>query len=211
MYAPYAAWQATYGEVQRGDVLQQPALARTIELLAHEGPDAFYRGPIADAIASAVQELGGDLAATDLAAHAGEWVDPLRSSYRGVEVAELPPPTQGVSALEALRILDSLELPSDGVERLHLMIEATKLALSDRDRWVSDPTTMPRPADDLLSDGWIKARASEVDPAHAGTPSGVDPQPGGTAYLCAADADGLFRLARVVAHRMQLRVQAAFW
>jgi len=191
MYGQFAAWQAAYGDVQLGDVLCQPGMARTIELLAQDGPNAYYRGPIADAIASSVQELGGDMAAADLAAHAGEWVEPLRQSFHGVEVAELPPPTQGVSALEALRILDSVDLPPNGVERVHVMIEATKLALADRDRWVSDPATMPRPAEELLTDAWIKARAAEIDPRRAVTPSGVDPQPGGTAYLCAADADGL--------------------
>ena len=191
MYPQFAAWQAAYGSVQRGDVLRQPALARTIELLAKDGPDAYYRGPIAEAIASAVQELGGDLTVSDVATHAGEWVEPMRASYHGIEVAELPPPTQGVTVLEALRILDTMDLPREGVERMHVMIEATKLALADRDRWVSDPATMPRPAGDLLTDRWVKARADEIDPRRAVTPSGADPQPGGTAYLCAADADGL--------------------
>ncbi|MEX0666060.1 MAG: gamma-glutamyltransferase family protein [Acidimicrobiia bacterium] len=191
MYPGSTAWHGVYGDMQRGDVLRQPALARTIARLASDGPDSYYRGPIGEAIAVAVSESGGDLAPSDLSSHTGEWADPLLAQYREVEIAELPPPTQGVTALEALRILDAVGLPTAAGEREHVMIEATKLALADRDRWVTDPTTMPRSALDLLTDEWVKSRADEIDPARATTPSGGEPQPGGTAYLCAADGDGL--------------------
>src|SRR5262249_54025268 len=106
MYRGFDAWKQVYGDIGAGTVLRQPALARTIERLAAEGPDAYYRGPIAAAIAAAVEEGGGALTASDLAAHTGQWATPLRAPYRDVEIAELPPPTQGVTALEALRILD---------------------------------------------------------------------------------------------------------
>jgi gamma-glutamyltranspeptidase/glutathione hydrolase len=191
MYGEYAAWNDLYGGVQLGDVLRQPALARAIAKLAADGPEAYYRGPIGEAIAMTVQELGGDLRATDLAGHAGEWVDPLRAAYRDAEVAELPPPTQGVTALEALRILDTLDVPEEGAARAHLLIEAVKVALADREGWVSDPAAMPRPAAELLTDTWIEHRARTIDPERASEPGCAAPQPGGTAYLCAADADGL--------------------
>jgi gamma-glutamyltranspeptidase/glutathione hydrolase len=191
MYPDSPAWQAVYGNVHGGDWLRQSALARTIARLGSDGPDSYYRGPIGEAIAAAVQERGGDLAPGDLSSHTGEWVDPLLARYGDVEVAELPPPTQGVAALEALRILDVTGLPSSGAERDHVMIEAAKLALADRDRWVSDPAAMPRPASDLLTDEWVKSRSDAIDPSRATMPDRGDPAPGGTAYLCAADGDGL--------------------
>src|SRR6266700_2136544 len=114
MYEDFPALLETYGGAEAGRVLRQPGLARTIETLAADGPDAYYRGPIGTAIADAVQAGGGLLTVTDLAVHQGCWADPLRAPYRDVEIAELPPPTQGVTALEALRILDGFALPVDG-------------------------------------------------------------------------------------------------
>lgn len=191
MYPTSRHWQDVYAHVEAGTRLVQPALARTIETLAADGPEVYYRGEIAEAIATGVQGSGGALHASDLAGHEGEWVDPLLATYRDVAVAELPPPTQGVTALEALRILDGDALPKPGAAREHLLIEATKQALADRDRWVTDPSAMPRPASDLLDEGWISARRRALDPDRAVMPDPGVPQPGGTAYLCAADADGL--------------------
>jgi gamma-glutamyltranspeptidase/glutathione hydrolase len=172
-------------------VLRQPALATLIERLATDGPDGYYRGPVADAIVRAIGEGGGAMRAEDLATHGGEWTEPMRAAYRGLEIAELPPPTQGVTVLETLRILDGLELPPAGAAREHLLVEALKQAMSDRDRWVTDPAVMRHPATDLLTDGWISARRAALDPKRAVMPNPAVPQRGGTAYLCAADADGL--------------------
>ncbi len=191
MYADDAPWPDAYGAVETGAVLRQPALARTIERLAEDGPEAYYRGPVADAIAAAVQAAGGVLAPDDLARHEGRWAAPLRARYRDVEIAELPPPTQGVAALEALRILDGLDLPPDGPERQHLLIEAIKLALLDRDEHVTDPDAMRVPADALWSDDLVQSRRDAIDPDHAAAPAASIAHAGGTAYLCAADGDGL--------------------
>ena len=193
MYSQFHDWMAVYGDVRADAVLRQPALARTIEVLASEGPDAYYRGPVADAIEAAVGAAGGVLARDDLAAHEGEWVTPLRAAYRDTEVAELPPPTQGASALEALRILDGFGDfgTCDPVTREHLRIEAFKAAMADRDRWITDPDAMPLAASELLTDGWVAARRRGIDAGRAGAPDPARPQPGGTAYLCAADSDGL--------------------
>ncbi|HEY6317963.1 MAG TPA: gamma-glutamyltransferase family protein [Acidimicrobiia bacterium] len=187
----YGAWHAVYGDVGGGTWLRQPALARTIETLAADGPDAYYRGPIGEAIVETLGAHGGAMAAADLTAHVGEWVDPLHGAYRDVDVVELPPPTQGVTALEALRLLDGLPLPPDGPARQHLLIEALKLALVDRDEWVSDPAAMPHPASHLLATPYLAARRATLRADAAGTPAAGVPQPGGTAYLCAADGDGL--------------------
>jgi gamma-glutamyltranspeptidase/glutathione hydrolase len=172
-------------------MLRQPELARTIELLAADGPDVYYRGPISAAITETVQRAGGVLTADDLAAHEGTWPEPLSARYRDVEVAELPPPTQGVAALEALRILDGFALPADPVARTHIQIEAMKIALADREAFVSDPAHMPVPAEHLLAEPWITDRRARIDPDVAVIPEPAVAKIGGTAYLCAADADGL--------------------
>ena len=187
----YGAWHAVYGDVGGGTWLRQPALARTIEALAADGPDVYYRGAIGEAIVETLGAHGGAMAGADLTAHVGEWVEPLHGAYRDVDVVELPPPTQGVTALEALRLLDGLPLPADGPARQHLLIEALKVALVDRDEWVSDPAAMPHPASHLLAAPYLEARRATLRADAAGTPAAGVPQRGGTAYLCAADADGL--------------------
>ena len=191
MYRDFPAWQKVYGSLTLGSWLRQPELARTIETLAADGPDAYYRGPIGQGITEAVQAGGGELTESDLAAHEGEWCHPLRVPYRDVEIAELPPPTQGVTALEALRILDGCTLPPPGAEREHLLIEVVKQAMADREAWVTDPDHMPQPAGELLADDWITDRRKQIDPQRASVPDPSRPQPGDTAYLCAADGDGL--------------------
>ena len=152
-------WQTVYGGRQVGDLLVQPGAANLLELLGKEGPDAYYRGPVAESIAATLQQLGGFMEASDLAAHAGEWTDPLTASYRDVEVAELPPPTQGVAVLEILRILDGFDLSALGAaDRAHLMIEAVKIGLTDRDDHVTDPAWMNVKPEALLDDEWIARR-----------------------------------------------------
>jgi gamma-glutamyltranspeptidase / glutathione hydrolase len=191
LYEGAGALRSTYEGLEAGDVLRQPGLARTIETLAAEGPDAYYRGSIAGAIADAHQAEGGFLTTVDLAAHNGAWTAPLRARYRDVEIAELPPPTQGVTALEALRILDGFALPEDGPDRHHLLIEATKLALQDRNEHISDPVAMTVSPEAMLTDDWIDDRRARIDQRHAAMPAPGTAHVGGTAYLCAADADGL--------------------
>jgi gamma-glutamyltranspeptidase/glutathione hydrolase len=191
-FAWSGSWQAVYGSAREGGVLRQPNLARTIERVADGGPDAFYRGPIAEAIADQVRSLGGLMDSQDLAGHRGDWISPLSTRYRDVEVFELPPNTQGVAALEALNIVQALgPLPPDGPDRQHSMIEAMKLSLADRDEHVSDPAAMRLPADRLASGAWAAERASSIDPSRAAEPVPIRPAMGGTAYLCAADSDGM--------------------
>ncbi len=190
-YTEFPEWMAAYGAIEAGAALRQPALARTIDVLAADGRDAYYGDPIGSAIAAALERQGGFHRADDVAAHAGEWVTPMRAGYRGVEIAELPPPTQGVTALEALRILDGFDLPGPGPAREHMMIEAVKLALADRDTFVTDPGHMPVAAERLVSEAWIADRRKRLDPDIAMIPEPGLPHVGGTAYLCAADAGGL--------------------
>jgi gamma-glutamyltranspeptidase/glutathione hydrolase len=190
-YRGFDEWQAVYGGLELGDVLVQEPLARLIELLADDGPDAYYRGPVAADIASALGAYGGLMTTDDLAAHAGRWEAPLVAGYRDAQVAQLPPPTQGAAVLEILRILEGFELA--GMEpgtRAHLLVEAVKIGLRDRDDHVSDPDAMAVAASDLYADGWIATRRDAIDPARASVPVPGHPQRGGTAYLCAAH-DGL--------------------
>jgi len=192
LYADFPDILAVYGDAaEAGATLRQPALARTIETLGADGPDAYYRGPIAETIIAAVQSAGGAMTAHDLVAHAGAWTQPLRAPYRDAVIAELPPPTQGVTALEALRIVDGFALPLDGADRHHLLVEAVKQALSDRDAHVSGPEAMRLDPAELLADGWVADRRARIDPERATTPASGQPRSGGTAYLCAADADGM--------------------
>jgi gamma-glutamyltranspeptidase/glutathione hydrolase len=185
-------WWALYGELHEGDVLRQPGLARTIETLAADGPDAYYRGPIGKAIVEELRSLGGLMDERDLAEHHGDWIEPMRATYRDVEVVELPPSTQGVTALEALRIVDrSGPLAPDGPERQHLLLEAMKLALADQNAYVADPSSMTMPAEELISDAWVAERLASIDPAVAKVPEPGLPDPKGTAYMCAADQDGM--------------------
>jgi gamma-glutamyltranspeptidase / glutathione hydrolase len=180
-----------YGPPAAGSWVRQPALARTLQLLSDEGPDAYYRGPIGAAIAERLQREGGFLTADDIAAHEGAWVEPLRADIDGTEILEMPPPTQGVTALEALRIAHGLDLGRDGPDREHLLIEAMKLALADRDAYVGEPSAMTMTCDEMLADDWIADRRARIDPARAQKFAPRLTPNGGTIYMNTADRDGM--------------------
>ena len=192
MYRDFSEWQAVYAGARVGNVLRQEPLARLIEVLAADGPDAYYRGPVAQNIVETLGRYGGFMAADDLAAHAGRWDAPMRAAYRGVEIAELPPPTQGAVVLEIMRILDGFDLATMApADREHLIVEAVKIGLRDRDDHISDPAAMRIAPEALLAPDWIAARRDAIDPARSQVPEPGHAQRGGTAYLCAADGDGL--------------------
>ncbi len=182
---------ATYRGVEPLGLLRQPALADTLELLGRDGPSAYYGGPIGDAIAATIQRHGGFMTAADIAAHEPAWVTPMQAEFAGRRVVQLPPPSQGVTALEMMRIADAAGLPDIGPDRTHLLIEIAKLALADRDQYVGDPAHMPLPAERLIDDEWIAARTAELDRARARPLAPRRTPDGGTAYLCCADRDGL--------------------
>jgi gamma-glutamyltranspeptidase / glutathione hydrolase len=191
-----------------GDVFRNPALAASLELVAKEGRDAFYKGPIAKAIAEDMERRHGLLALNDLAAHHADWVDPISTTYRGYQILELPPNTQGVTALEMLNILEGFDLKSLGhnsAAYLHTLVEAKKIAFADRDAWIGDPSSTPAKAlERMLSKEYAAERRKEINPDHAAesykalgldgrsTPDGGDhPMAmGDTVYLTAADAEG---------------------
>ena len=127
-----------------GEIFSQVDLAATLSAVAEDGADTFYRGEIAKRIARSVQEAGGYLTEEDLAAHESTFVEPISTDYRGVRVYEIPPPGQGVAALEMLNILEGFEFSSPGptsADRIHLEVEAKKLAFGDLHDEIGDPET----------------------------------------------------------------------
>jgi gamma-glutamyltranspeptidase/glutathione hydrolase len=178
-----------YGRAAAGRRLTQPDLARTLEAVAAGGPDAFYRGEVGSAIAAHVQRLGGLLDRADLAAHRGDWVEPLEGRYRDLTVAELPPNSQGSAALVALHLLDQAgPLPPDGPERHRRLIAAVVAALAERDAHLTDPGHMRLPPAALADPD----RAATIAAGGAAPVGGAARGGGGdTAYLCAVDGSGL--------------------
>ena len=190
-YADMEEWQRRFGRVRAGDRLVQEDHARMLELLASDGPDAFYDGPVGRDLVSALQAGGSAMTLDDLRAHEVLDVEPLRVRFGDLEILELPPPTQGVTAATALRIVDHLGRPDDPLELAHLQIEAVKAAMADRGSYVTDPDHMTVTPEQLLADERIAGIAAAIDPERAGSWPPSMPTPGGTAYLCAADGDGL--------------------
>ena len=178
---------------REGEVFRNPALASVLRCVAADGPAAFYHGDIAQRIAAAVQEAGGALTPDDLAAHRSTWQEPISVAYRGVRVWECPPNGQGLAALLALAILEGCVIPPAGTaERVHVQIEALRLAFADARWYVSDPVMSPAPLDELLSPEYIASRRARIDPSRAagdvphGSPAGIP----GTVYHCAVDSMG---------------------
>ena len=180
-----------------GEVFANPGLARTYRALAEGGRDAFYRGPLATVIAESVQELGGYLTAEDLATHESEWVSPVSTTYRGVELWELPPNGQGIAALQMLSVLEGYDIASMGYgssEYAHVFIEAKKLAFADRARFYADPAMADVPVAELISKEYAAQRRAQIDLERAarvvapGDPASLEE--GDTVYLCTADSAG---------------------
>ena len=150
---------------RKGEVFRNPLLADTLARIAEGGRDAFYQGDIAQRIEKYMRANGGYLTAADLAAHHSEWVEPVSTTYRGYDVWELPPNTQGVAALEMLNILEHYDLKSMGFgspEYLHLFVEAKKLAFEDRARFYADPAFAKIPLQALLSKSYAEKRRTLI-------------------------------------------------
>lgn len=178
-----------------GEVFRNPGLARTFRTLAEKGSQGFYEGAIAAAIQEVVKQAGGCLTIADLAAHVSTWEQPIHTSYHGIRIWECPPNGQGLAALLALNILESFDLaklPPLSAERLHLEIEAMRLAFADTRWYVADPATNPAPVRALLSKDYAATRRLYIDPKQAtldqtyGTPVGGSD----TVYFCVIDGDG---------------------
>jgi gamma-glutamyltranspeptidase / glutathione hydrolase len=178
-----------------GDMLVQPDLARTLEHIAADGPDFMYRGQLGQRIAEYVHTRGGGLQTQDFAAQRAEWVEPLAVEYRGMQVHQLPPNSQGIALLQILNMLDGYDLSAWGrgtAELVHQLVERKKLAFADRDAYVADPAQAWVPVDRLLDRAAAAQRAQQIGvQAAAARPAAVARSvDGDTIYLCAADRDG---------------------
>ncbi|CAN5125426.1 gamma-glutamyltransferase [soil metagenome] len=177
---------------EAGQVFRQPELADTLAAVAGGGADAFYQGPTARRLARCVQQAGGWLSEEDLASHETAWVDPISTDYRGVRVHQVPPPAQGVAALQMLNILEGFDLSALGpcsAGRIHLEAEAKKLAFEDLLARVGDPRFHEVPTDELVSKEHAARLRARLSPSRAG-PSTASGPGGDTTYLCAVDAEG---------------------
>jgi gamma-glutamyltranspeptidase/glutathione hydrolase len=179
-----------------GEIFRNPDLARTLTLIGQHGRDAFYRGETAAKIDAFMRAHGGFLRQIDFEQHTSTWVEPVSVNYRGYDVFELPPNSQGIAALQMLNILEGFDLAKLGYnspDALHLMIEAKKLAFEDRAKFYADPAFAQIPLHGLLSKDYAAARRKLINPARAAkTYDAGNPalREGDTIYLCTADAEG---------------------
>jgi gamma-glutamyltranspeptidase/glutathione hydrolase len=153
-----------------GEMFTNPKLAATLESIGRD-PDSFYRGAIGATIAGEIARRGGLIDARDFADHTADWVDPISTSYRGYEVYEMPPSTQGFVALEMLNILEGFDLKSMGhnsAEVLHLITEAKRIAFADRGAYLADRTAVPPSVlRTLISKDYATLRRKQIDPSRA--------------------------------------------
>ena len=183
---------------RKGELWKNPNLADTLQKIADGGRDAFYKGDIARTIDAYFKANGGFLSHADLAGHQGEWVEPVSVRYRGYDVWELPPNSQGIAALQMLNILEGYDfskIPFGSAEHLHLFAEAKKLAFADRARFYADPAFQAAPVERLVSKEYAAQRRMLISPERAlrevqpGTPKQLEE--GDTIYLATTDADGM--------------------
>jgi len=178
-----------------GQVVRLPELARTLRMIAEDGPEAFYAGPTADAIVTTIQELGGAMTREDLKAHRSTWDTPIKTNFQGAAIYECPPNGQGLAALLAMNILSHFDLDGlawDSPERLHLMVEAMRLAFADARWYIGDPTAHSAPVCELLSEAYARSRAQLIAPDCAMQPPSFGAPLAGsdTVYLSVVDGEG---------------------
>lgn len=180
---------------EAGEVFHNPGLARTLAKVAEGGKDAFYQGEIAKAIAETIQAAGGCLTEEDLVSHHSTWDQPISTIYHDVQIWECPPNGQGLAALLALNLLAGFDLEGQdplSAKRLHLAIEAMRLAFADTSWFVADPAFNPAPLEKLLSKEYAGERRHLVDQNHASLDHthGIPLPSSDTVYLSVVDGDG---------------------
>jgi len=179
-----------------GQRLRNPDLARTLEAIAGEGRAGFYAGAVAAEAARHAREHGGFFTEEDFARQRARWEAPLSGTYRGVTLHETPPPTQGFTVLQMLKLVEPFDVGAMeylGPDHVHLLVQAKQLAYQDRDRLLADPDFVPVPVEHLLSEGHVAARRRLIDRARALPWDGVPAAgslAGDTVYVCAVDAEG---------------------
>ncbi|MFD2701389.1 gamma-glutamyltransferase [Paenibacillus shunpengii] len=180
--------------LKEGDILVQQELAASLKLLQSGGKDAFYKGALADQITSAVKKDGGFLQKEDFENHTGQWVTPVSTDYRGYEVYQMPPNSQGFSVLMMLNMLEHKDISS--IERIsssyyHLMTEVTKKAFRDRDRYLTDPDFREIPLKELLSKPYADKLWQEIEQhPNKAEPTLSKAMGQDTAYAAVVDREG---------------------
>lgn len=180
---------------REGEIWRNLGLATTLESIANEGRDVFYRGHIAKSIARYMQENGGFLSYDDLESHSGNWVDPVSTNYRGFDVWELPPNGQGIAALQILNIMELFDVSAmrrESAEYVHLFTEAKKIVFEDRAKYYADPEYNKIPVKKLISKSYAEERSRLIDLAQSSLeyPAGNLLEDGDTIYLTTADSEG---------------------
>jgi len=183
-----------------GERVHLPALGDTLATLASDGFDAFYDGDLGDRQARALASAGSPIRVEDLHEHTSTWGEPIEVGYRGVRVTTHPPNSSGVVALELLGLLETFEPPGatafgpEGVTDarwIHLHLEAAKLAMADRDAYLTDPAARDVPVDTLLDQARLASLAARIDPTTVSQPPpATNPRGGGTIFLATVDAAG---------------------
>lgn len=189
-------WAASGATPKVGEIFANPYLGKTLRVIAEGGRDAFYNGPIADQIEAYFKRTGGWMTRADLAAHHTEWVEPIRTNYRGVDVFGLGPNTQGLSTNQILNICEQFDLKAMGFQSaasLHVQAEAKRLAFEDRARWFADDRFSKTPVEWLNSKAYAAERAKLIRPDRVmdRVMPGDAPHHGDTTYFSVADADGM--------------------
>jgi gamma-glutamyltranspeptidase / glutathione hydrolase len=182
--------------VNEYDVFRNPDLARTYRMIAEGGRDAFYDGPIAKTIDAYFKRIGGWLSAEDLREQHAEWVKPLVTNYRGVDVYAMGANTQGLATLQMLNMIQQFDVRGMGfqsAQALHVQIEAKRLAYEDRARYYADPHFAKVPVEWLNSMEYAKERAKliRLDKILEPVYPGQAPNHGDTTYFSTADKDGM--------------------
>ncbi len=179
-----------------GEIWRNANLAKLYEKIGREGRAAFYAGDTARTIEEYMRTQGGFLTAADLAAHRSDWVEPVSVNYRGYDVWEIPPPGQGIAALQILNVLEGFDLKAWGfgsVEYVHAFVEAKKLAFEDRARFYADPAFARVPTTAILSDEYAAKQRARIGEKAAKTVEPGNPalEEGDTICLSTADASGM--------------------
>lgn len=191
----FREWFRVFAEDGRtpgeGELWYLPDHARTLKRIGETNARDFYEGELAERMDEFSRKTGGYLRKSDLEKYRPEWVTPVSVGYKGYDVWELPPNGHGIVALMALKMLEGLEVSGhDDVETIHRQIEAVKLAFADGQAYIADPAWMEMPVSALLSQDYAGKRAGLIK-ERAALPGRGDPYSGGTAYVCAADEDGM--------------------
>jgi len=177
-----------------GDVFRQPGLAATFDRIAKHGPAGFYSGPVADDMVATLQSLGSAIELEDLQSYSPEWVTPISTTYRDIELLEMPANTQGPAALLLANIVEGWPVAEFGhttAQGVHAYVEAKHHAWHERDIHIADPRFHDVPVERFLDKGVARSFTEKIDLDRASNPGARASDDGDTVYLCAVDRDGM--------------------